>query len=571
VFIQPKLIVGAVNDPLEHEADRVADQVIRMAGPNLSTMSAPPQVSLKCAAEATEARRELPSGVHSAIARERGRGQPLDERTRHRMEDALAHDFSQVRVHADPTAGDLSRAVVANAFASGSDIFFAPGVYRPDSQDGRRLLAHELTHVIQQGGATPSRLMCGAPADRFEREADIMAGRVSPASGHLHGLGPDTFSHGGSVAARLPVAANASTGLVQRDPDKEKKKAPTSAKPVPAPASGAGPVRTWAGEFSAPQFDVGTFGTGKSGTTYGAVITISFMPYKSVDAESIALVQTAQAANSSIPSQVDPLDEVPVPDMVVGDKARDVWKSRLVDNINRGLGRHVDQAPESRTPLALATVDPKSTDLAKSVPHPDFTSHGQPIHTQFGFRTDKKGAQAAQTGDVPTMTVPDDASASQSFETAALAIDGVQRGSYYGSVKWGWRKPADKTAPDAPDPIPFERSKDAAPSPDFFAAAEAWNASKNTLDQPSIALPTSSNKVLGARGDLMDGPDKKAKLLAKLDQGTKVAVFEGAGSKEWAKVIVTDARQQGRIGWIKTTQLTDPPSDLIIPKKKKKT
>jgi hypothetical protein len=330
-------------------------------------------------------------------------------------------------------------------------------------------------------------------------------------------------SHASARPAVTPIrvtpVTSSSTSLVQRDPNKDKKKAskPASAKPVATTPAGASPVETWAGEFTAPTFDVGS-----SEDVYGANIVISFMPNKSVDAESIALVQTAQAFNSSIENHVDPLDDVPQPSTVKTEKAQDVFKSRLVGDTN-DFGRHIDQAPESRTPLANTTAAPGSTELAKSVPEPDFMSRGLKIHTQFGFRTDKKGAQAAETADTPTLTLPASASGSQHFETAALAIDGIQKGTYYGSVMWGWKKDAGETLPDR---IEFKKSKDAAPSSGFIAAATAWNASKNTEDKPSIPLWISSNKVLSATSELMDSPDKKAKPLAKLDKGTTVETLE---------------------------------------------
>src|SRR5262249_21053659 len=222
------------------------------------------------------------------------------------------------------------------------------------------------------------------------------------------------------------------------------------------------------------------------GGIYGADIVISFMPKEPVDAEAIALVQSVQATNSSIGDQLDPLDRVPQPDTVTTEKAQDVFKSRLVGTIGRDFGRHIDQDPRSRTPLATTTVDSKSTDLAKSVPVPDFKSHGVDIHTQFGFRTDKKGPVPAQMADTPRLTLPVTAIGSKNFETAALAIDGVQKGTYYGSVKWGWRKDENKTTPV---PMNFEKGQDSAPSSGFFAAAAAWNASKNTNDEASIPLP----------------------------------------------------------------------------------
>jgi hypothetical protein len=399
------------------------------------------------------------------------------------------------------------------------------------------------------------------PGDHYEREADAIATNIAATPVQLKSADSLDASHGSAAVRPIRVTriASSSTSLVQRDPDKKKDSKPASAKPAVTTPTSAAPVKTWAGDFTAPMFEVGA-----SGDVYGANIVISFMPNKSVNAESIALVQTAQSFNSSIETNVDPLDDVPQPGTVRTEKAQEVFKNRLVGGVN-DFGRHIDQLPESRTPLTNTTVDPRSTELAKSVPRPDFTYAGLNIHTQFGFRTDKKGTQAAVTADTPNLTLPASARGSQNFETTALAIDGIQKGTYYGSVKWGWRKDAGKTSLN---PIKFEKSKDAAPSSGFFAAATAWNASTNTEDKRSISLPISSNKVLSATSELMDSPDKNAKPVAKLAKGTTVETFEDVNHPDWVKVIVTAQHNEGQIGWIKASQLTDPPSD-VIPKKKK--
>jgi hypothetical protein len=500
-------------------------------------------------------RKEVALSVQSAIERKRGSGQPLGEATRHRLERTFDADFSTVRVHTDSEAGRLSRALGANAFATGRDIFFDHGAYQPDNFRGQKLLAHELVHVVQQRGAAPSKLVLGEPGDHYEREADAISTNIAATPGQLTSSDSLDASHGSARPATTPIrmtpVTSSSTSLVQRDPNEDKKKAskPASAKPVTTTPAGAAPVKTWAGDFAAPTFELGS-----SGDVYGANIVISFMPNQSVDAESIALVQTAQSFKSNIGTQVDPLDEVPQPDTVKTSKAQEVFKDRLVGDVS-DFGRQIDQLPESRTPLALTTVDPSSTELAKSVPERDFMSAGLKIHTQFGFRTDKRGARAAETADTPRLTLPVSASGSQHFETTALAIDGIQKGTYYGSVKWGWSKEAGKTSPDL---INFEKSQDAAPSSGFFKAATAWNASKNTEDKPSIPLPISSNKVLSAAGELMAGPDAKAKSLAKLDKGTTLEILEDASHPGWVKVIVTAPHKKDQIGWIKATQLADP-------------
>lgn len=95
--------------------------------------------------------------VESGIQRARGGGQPLAESIREPMEQAFEADFSRVRVHADSQADQLSQSIQAKAFTTGQDVFFRQGMYQPTSRGGQELLAHELTHVVQQSGGAVQR------------------------------------------------------------------------------------------------------------------------------------------------------------------------------------------------------------------------------------------------------------------------------------------------------------------------------------------------------------------------------------------------------------------------------
>ena len=91
--------------------------------------------------------------VESAIAAARGHGRALDAPVRERVGEALDDPLTDVRVHTDEHADTLARSVSARAFTTGADIFFAHGEYRPQTSGGDALLAHELTHVVQQRGS----------------------------------------------------------------------------------------------------------------------------------------------------------------------------------------------------------------------------------------------------------------------------------------------------------------------------------------------------------------------------------------------------------------------------------
>jgi hypothetical protein len=120
----------------------------------------------------------LPDGrahpqVESAIASSRGGGQKLDERSREKIGAPLGDSLDDVRVHTDDQADALASSVSARAFTTGSDVYFRNGEYRPGSSSGQQLLAHELTHVVQQRGASTSGpLQVSQPSDALETEAE---------------------------------------------------------------------------------------------------------------------------------------------------------------------------------------------------------------------------------------------------------------------------------------------------------------------------------------------------------------------------------------------------------------
>lgn len=134
-------------------------------------------------ASASTAPGTAPSIVHDVL---RSPGQPLDLSTRAFFEPRFGHDFSKVRVHTDARAAESARSVNALAYTSGQDIVFANGQHGTASAGGLRLLAHELTHVVQQSGgrgplaagAPQAKLAIGAADDAYEREADRVAERV---------------------------------------------------------------------------------------------------------------------------------------------------------------------------------------------------------------------------------------------------------------------------------------------------------------------------------------------------------------------------------------------------------
>ncbi len=122
--------------------------------------------------------RSVPPIVHEVL---RSPGQALDRSTRGFLEPRFGRDFSQVRVHTDARASESARAVAAAAYTVGNNIVFGAGRYAPHSNTGMRLMAHELTHVLQQSGSNGTfqgKLLMNTPGDGFEQEADASASAV---------------------------------------------------------------------------------------------------------------------------------------------------------------------------------------------------------------------------------------------------------------------------------------------------------------------------------------------------------------------------------------------------------
>lgn len=139
---------------------------------------------------------ETRSPVHDVV--NSGGGSPLAPDLRAEMQGRLGHDFSDVRVHTDSAAHDSAKAVNAHAYTVGSNVVFQRDKYDPSSVEGKTMLAHELTHVVQQrsgpveGTDSGGGIKVSDPSDRFEREASANADRVMSAPAPAQSMAPAT-------------------------------------------------------------------------------------------------------------------------------------------------------------------------------------------------------------------------------------------------------------------------------------------------------------------------------------------------------------------------------------------
>ena len=178
--VRPKLTVNEPGDANEQEADRIADGL-------MSTPAGSTAVPLSSSADRGP---QVRSELAEQIERLQSGGSTLSTQERAHFEPRLGHDFSRVRIHTDSPAAESARMLGAYAYTTGQDISFAAGHYSPGTPSGRRLLAHEFVHVVQQSRSSPARhereakhpadvLMHGAPVDVHEHVPVTLIQRFS--------------------------------------------------------------------------------------------------------------------------------------------------------------------------------------------------------------------------------------------------------------------------------------------------------------------------------------------------------------------------------------------------------
>jgi hypothetical protein len=172
--LQRKFTIGAKNDPPEREADLVADQVL--VNPTHSNFGTRPP-NIQCFPRQSNVQLGAATdNINQALA---SHGRPLESSLRQDMEQRFGYDFSQVRVHSGSIAEQSARDVHANAYTLGHHIVFGTGRFAPGTHEGRRLIAHELTHVVQQSG--PNELRAGQSNRERGLSSIFPYGRLLPA------------------------------------------------------------------------------------------------------------------------------------------------------------------------------------------------------------------------------------------------------------------------------------------------------------------------------------------------------------------------------------------------------
>lgn len=376
----------------------------------------------------------------------RSAGQPLDQPTRSFMESRLGRDFSQVRIHTDDQAKRSAASLNARAFTFGNDIVFGSNAYAPRTEQGRRLITHELAHTVQQQNvpslpAVQTRLTTSSPADRDEQTADAVAHVVT--SGHT--LDRSTVTR---IRDHLQTTS-LSRPTIQRA------------------------VQTWGGEYDTDKYELAS-----DPGMDGVAIELRFKPGKNVNAELIGMTQTARSSQKSGP--------VPASMFATTEAEKKAFESHRIPAGQSNAGTMIDRLVSFGNPL-YATGAPGAKDTLATTPTKAYWG-------QHGWRYTDKSAklqiQDALLKDTPALPASLKES-SQVFETTALAVKGTQEGTFYGSVRWGWEKDASGNVKK----LPLSLVSQGVPSATFGIASELWNKAKTSTGQETIDLPIVNVKV----------------------------------------------------------------------------
>jgi len=262
--IQTKLTVGASDDHYEREADNVADRVVNgehfqqssffNSGDTVSpkflhrkpanTKTAEEEVQTKADAKIQrsglleESQSEIqqkpfiqrssettatvaPASFESGLNTTKGNGSPLPAHVKSGMESGIGADFSNLKIHTGPQASALSNQIGAKAFAHGNDIYFNEGQYEPESTDGQHLLAHELTHTVQQGESVQTKPQIAATKPKVQRIADWILEELNDYARYIPGWTLFTVIIGSNPLLRRSVSRSANNlvqGLIELIP-----------------------------------------------------------------------------------------------------------------------------------------------------------------------------------------------------------------------------------------------------------------------------------------------------------------------------------------------------------------
>lgn len=466
---------------------------------------------------------EVGGDLQGQINSARGGGQPLDEGVSARVGGALGADFSNVKVHTDAHADSLNRSLSARAFTLGNDVFFSQGAYQPGTESGKHLLAHELTHVVQQGASktnkVQTKLKVGPAGDKYEQEADAVANRVMQV-----GTASSTtkFKDEGDIQTKRLIQRH---GLHEEELHRKPLKAENSNKN--GGVIQRAPVQSYGGTFTDVRYE-GAQGHGQ----VGAVIDLSFMPNDLIQSPKIGLTQTVKATKDGVVNAGEGREDLEQRMQGRKDKdegrfldrgaPKDLRKDKHFYQENPIFGMENQPSSDGRTLGGATSRTIKANRLGgEGVDHPDVQAG------TYGSRDDRGNVVPATLHDEPGRPVGGDLD--MSFESAAVVLDGPQKGTYLGSVEWGFKASGN----GAPTLYPFKLISKGTPTKAFMKSVKLWN------KQTDLEMLTQETKVVG-KPSILAGEKRSFLKLFETKHETKTLDLTGANYKN--KVAALDKR-----------------------------
>lgn len=419
--------------------------------------------------------------VHQAAAEgTRGSGGPLPHLDRIQASFGR-HDVSSVQAHVGSAATRASNSMGAEAFATGNTVAFA-------NAPSLHTAAHEAAHVVQQRGGVSLKGGVGKAGDSYERHADAVANLVVQGKSAEGLLGTMASGSGGARAA------------VQRSPK-----------------------QTHFGTFTDEKY-------GLNSTKTVLHMTLKFMPNNQVDADKIGLTQSKHNTVGGTALVMDPNES-----------------TRMTAS-----GHIIDRLTDKNTPIYGSedlpsgkgledTAKDNNTSGSKTELNPD---KGRNATYELGHRKNDSGTwkrEAAGLYDGPT--VDQVKNGLMEFETAAVALAGTQKDTYYGSVKWGWKTDNSGTASE----IPFDVVSKGVPSKNFLMAADKFNAAKT---RGTVMPKANGTKVY----------DGSLSVKFTIDQGVEAKQKQtaSAGADTYVEIEITSAgTHHGKTGYVKVSDVKD--------------
>ncbi|HUX28572.1 MAG TPA: DUF4157 domain-containing protein [Terracidiphilus sp.] len=440
----------------------------------------------------------LSSSVHRAL---RGSALPLDRATRAFMEPRFGRDLRHVRVHTDAVASSSARSINALAYTAGNHIVFDRDRYAPDTVSGRRLLIHELAHVVQHGecsGTSETDWQLGSPSNAVESAADAAVDAIERAPYQR----PVHFD-------ALLAATTSSEAVLRRA------------------------VTTWGGTWDTTRYNA-------LHTHDGVDIELHFKPGDPVDATMIGIVQKVTSRQGGAAVAVTP---------TVG--------ARSIPAGHAGAGAHIDRVSTATNPLYPASDVAPAAHLWDSPTVAGWGQHGF-HHVDAHGVTHKRDAILIDRPQLPGAG----ANSSQIFEDTAIAVTGAQTGATYGSVQWGWRTnaaghftrlPLTLVSSDVPSSTfrtaqgLWNRNQNSAGAPllHFYTASRQFVQADNTplVSDPANAATTEIVQL---------ATNTRVEVI---NRGVWERFNHATPGVTWWKVTVTDGPSIGRTGWVRSNLL----------------